>query len=341
MRLDPGGMLDAVRSFPDHLEQGWALAAELRAPHRVDGLDHVLVLGMGGSAIGADLLRTYAAPGARVPVSVCRGYGLPGWVNERTLVIASSYSGDTEETLEAFSAAVARGAAIYAVTSGGQLLARAHDMDLPHVVLPGGLQPRAALGYSFAALLRIAETIGLIEPVASELHETTDLLRDGASRLGREGSRAFEIADLIRDRIALVYTGAGLLEPVGLRWRNQFQENAKQLAFGNAFPELNHNEIMGWEHAPEAIRRNFAVIVLRDRDDHPQIGKRMDITRELLAPRTGAWTEHEAREERPLARMLATLQLGDFVSVRRAYDAGTDPTPVETIQRLKRLLATG
>jgi len=161
-RLDPKDMAGAIAGFPGHFQQGWRLAAELEPRHRAQELDGVVVIGMGGSAMGGDLLRVLARPTARVPVTVVRDYVLPAWVGPRTLVIASSYSGNTEETLAAFEDAVDRGAGIYVLASGGDLHTEALQRDLPHAVLPGGMQPRAALGYSFGALLRVADKVGLV-----------------------------------------------------------------------------------------------------------------------------------------------------------------------------------
>jgi len=338
--LDPDHMFDAVRAFPEHFREGWTRAAEFQARHRADELTEVVFVGMGGSAIGGDLVRTYCRDVARVPVSVVRDYTLPASVGAGALVIASSYSGGTEETLAAFKEASLRGAAIYIVTSGGTLLDYAERDDLPHVVIPGGLQPRAALGYSLGALLRMATKLGLCDVTEAEYDEALTLVQAGADAFADTASnRALDLAHALDGTIPVVYTGPGLMQAIGVRWANQIQENAKQLAFGNVFAELNHNEIMGWEETPEAVRKLFHVIVLRDSGDHGQIQKRIDVTRGLLADEAAGWTEFEARGESKLARMLSMIQLGDFVSYYLALLVGVDPTPVGTIQQLKRTLA--
>jgi glucose/mannose-6-phosphate isomerase len=338
--LDPDHMFDAVRAFPEHFRDGWTRAAELQARHRADELTEVVFVGMGGSAIGGDLVRTYCRDTARVPVSVVRDYTLPASVGAGALVIASSYSGGTEETLAAFREASLRGAAVYVVTSGGELLRHADEGDLPHVVIPGGLQPRAALGYSFGALLRMATKLGLCDVSETEFTEALATIEAGAEAYADPAANeALDLARTLDGRIPLVYTGPGLLQAVGVRWANQIHENAKQLAFGNVFAELNHNEIMGWEAAPEAVRSLLHVVVLRDPGDHPQVQRRIDVTRGLLADAAAGWTEFEARGEGKLARMLSMIQLGDFASYYLALLVGVDPTPVETIQQLKRTLA--
>ena len=339
-RLDPDHMFDAVRAFPEHFREGWTRAADVQVRHRATDLTEVVIVGMGGSAIGGDLARTYCRDSAPVPITVVRDYTLPASVGEGALVIASSYSGGTEETLAAFDEAAVRGAAIYAITSGGELQHRAERDDLPHVVIPGGLQPRAALGYSLGALLRLATKLGLCDVTDTEYSEAVELVDAGAERYAdTESNEALDLAHALYGTVPIVSTGPGLLQAVGVRWANQIHENAKQLAFGNVFAELNHNEIMGWEAAPESVRDLLHVVVLRDGGDHPQIQKRIDVTRGLLADEAAGWTEVVARGEGKLARMLSTIQFGDFVSYYLALLVGVDPTPVETIQQLKRTLA--
>lgn len=338
--LDPKGMFEAIQQFPEHFREGWVRAADLEPPHRAADLHQVVLVGMGGSAIGGDLVRTYVRDRAPVPFSVVRDYQLPASVARGSLVIASSYSGGTEETLAAYEDAVGRGADVYVVTSGGELLDIAGQNELPHVLIPGGLQPRAALGYSLGAVLRIADKLGLCSVSEVEFTEAMELTQARAEALAdTNANEALSLAQELDGRVPLVYTGPGLMEAVGVRWRNQIQENAKQLAFGNVFAELNHNEIMGWEATPEAIRRLLHVVVLRDPGDHPQIARRIDVTRGLLAERAAGWTELSAVGEGRLARMLSMIQLGDFVSFYLAMRVGVNPTPVETIQELKRTLA--
>ena len=338
--LDPDRMFDAVRAFPEHFREGWTRAADFQPAHRAVELTQVVVVGMGGSAIGGDLVRTYCRDASPVPVSVVRDYTLPASVGEGALVIASSYSGGTEETLAAFDEAAARGAAIYAITSGGELRRRAERMGLPHVVIPGGMQPRAALGYSLGAVLRIADKLGLCSVPEAEFSEALDVMHARVAALSDPNANdALELARKLHGKIPVVYTGPGLMEAVGVRWRNQIQENAKQLAFGNQFAELNHNEIMGWERAPEAVRALLHVVVLRDPGDHAQIQKRIDVTRDLLRGQAAGWSECSPEGEGRLARMLSAIQLGDFVSFYLAMLVGVNPTPVETIQQLKRTLA--
>jgi len=338
--LDPQDMRAAVRAFPDHLVTGWHAAVGADAFGVFDGLDGVVVCGMGGSAIGGDLMRALAETEAPVPVVVNRGYGLPAWVGERTLVVVSSYSGGTEETLSAYAEAVGRGARIVALTSGGEVASRASSAGHPTITIPGGMQPRAALGYSLGALLRLARAAGLLSLAGDAFDAAVEDARERAARHDADDASnpAKALADSWVGAWPLVYTGAGLLEAVGVRWRGQIQENAKHPATGNVFPELDHNEIMGFEAAPADLLARMRVVVLRDRDDHPQVVKRYAATRALVEPAVGGWTEVESGGDSRLARVLSLVQLGDAASFWLAMAKGVDPTPVETIQALKRQL---
>ena len=183
--LDPQKMWEAITQLPEHFREGWIRAADLEPQHRAQDLDHVIIVGMGGSAISGDLLRNYARSESRIPITVLRDYSLPQWVSPRTLVVACSYSGSTAETLSAFRDAMVNELPIYVVASGGELLDLAHQHNLPHIVLPGGLQPRAALGYSYAAVLRIADKLGLVDVKDDDFEETVELLTSQGVELAK------------------------------------------------------------------------------------------------------------------------------------------------------------
>ncbi len=349
---DPQDMRGAVRAFPDHFDVGWTRAEAVddltrffESPDQpafdARSLNGVVLVGMGGSAIGGDLVRTLVEAEADVPFVVVRGYTLPAWVSERTLVIASSYSGGTEETLSSYDDAVQRGARVAVVTSGGEIAERAAADGFPTVTIPGGLQPRAALGYSLGAVLRLARALGLVALPDDTVHTALQEARDRAlvHDLDDDANPARARAAAYVGNLPVIYTGAGLMEAVALRWRGQIQENAKHPAVGNVFPELDHNEIMGFEAGPEDLLARMHVEVLRDRDDHPQVQKRYDATRALVVDDLHGWTEVHSEGESRLARMLSLVQLGDAASFWLAVRKGVDPTPVETIQALKRTLA--
>ncbi len=340
--VDSSGMYDAVRSFPEQWGSGreGALKADLSGVRR-DGYRQVVVVGMGGSAIGGDLLRTLALDEATVPVIVSRSYRLPAWVGPETIVIASSYSGNTEETLAALDEALQRQASVVCISTGGTLRARAEAEGWPFVPMTGGLQPRAALGYSLTALLTVAEHIGLLRPDAAAWAETQALLEEQVAALAdpeAPQNRALDLAAALNGRLPVVYSSGGLLEAVNLRWRNQMHENSKTHAVGNVFPELNHNEIMGWARRTDRLK-GIGVIVLRDRDDHPRVQRRMDVTRDLLTDLAGFWTEVHSRGTSKLARLMSLIYLGDWVSLYLAILHKVDPTPIGLINQLKEALA--
>lgn len=340
--LDPDDMRGAVRAFPDHLGVGWERGAAVEA-FGLDAadLDGVVVCGMGGSAIGGDLVRGFVEPTSPLPFVVNRGYTLPGWAGENTLVVVSTYSGGTEETLNAFTDARERGARCLVITSGGEALKVAEAEGLDHVVIPGGLQPRAALGYSLGVGLRIARALGLAVVSDNDMEVALGAARDRAHAHDEDadGNPARDLSADWVEALPVVYTGVGLLEAVGLRWRTQIHENAKHPAVGNVLPEMDHNEIMGFEAAPEALAHAMQIVALRDADDHPQVAKRFEATSELVHAAVGGWTEIEVADSTRLDRMLSLIQLGDAASFWLAMRKGVDPTPVETIQQLKKTLA--
>lgn len=340
-RHDPEGMYAAIRAFPDHLQDGWQRGS-IADVFQIDtaSLNGIVVGGMGGSAIGGDLLRTYCESTSPLPMSVARSYELPAWVSERTLFIASSYSGGTEETLALLDQAEQRGAQILAITSGGEVLRRAQEGGYDSILIPGGLQPRAALGYSLGVLLRLGQRMGMMTLRAVDMDAVLAEARARVLVFAHAGENpATELAASLQHRLPVVYSGPGLLEAVNMRWRTQLHENAKVPAVGNVFPELDHNEIMGFESAPPEIAHRMSVLVLRDAEDHPQVQRRIDITREIVAPQIGAWKEVTTDGNSRLSRMLSVLQLGDWVSFWLAIQRGIDPTPVGSIQELKAILA--
>ena len=302
---------------------------------------NVMVSGLGGSAIGGDILRTYAFQQAAIPVFVNRGYDLPRFVNQNTLFVAVSYSGNTEETLAAYEEAKNCGAQILAITSGGKLAQNARDDGNTVVAIPGGLSPRAATGYLLAPLLLSLQSAGILKNVEADIKETAAVLhslRDLLQPASRERNIAQSIAGLIKDAVPVVWGSANCTEPAALRWKAQINENAKCPAYYNVFPELNHNEIVGFE-APSELLAKIAVIILRDSRDHRRVQQRMDITRNLIEGKVKKVIEVESAGESLLARIYSLIYIGDYVSYYLALEYGIDPTPVKVIDYLKQELA--
>lgn len=338
--IDPGSMRHLMQSFPAQVEGAAQVAQTLSlpAPSRVT---NVVVSGMGGSAIGGDVVRAALAASLQVPLIVCRDYSLPVFVDSTTLLFSSSYSGNTEETLAAYEQARRAGASIICITSGGKLASLSHSHGYPVIQLPAGLPPRAALGYSAVMLIGALKTLNLAPDMSAALHETVDLLKILVARYAPEApehkNQAKMIARSLHGRLVAIYGSSGILDPVAVRWRGQLEENAKNLAFHHLLPEMNHNELVGWE-IPAQLLQQVAVVLLRDQGDHPQVQRRFDFTRDLVTRKAGLVHEVWTSGETPLARMFSLICLGDFVSLYLAWLNAVDPTPVPVIETLKRHL---
>lgn len=307
-------------------------------PPPVPAATSILVCGMGGSAISGDVA---AAAIPNVPVTVHRGYSLPGWAAHlRPLVIAVSYSGNTEETRSAVNEALTLDLPVGVVAGGGTLGDMAERRNLPFIRIPTGLQPRAALGYLSGGVLRLLESAGVCEAQSADLNESADVIEElwGDGSSGPAAQLASDLADGLAGRIALIYGSGGVTAPVAQRWKTQINENGKRPAFWSVLPELDHNEIVGWSTFQSLTRRAVGIVLLRDRDEHPQVQRRFALTRQLIegdVPVVGeAWSQGQSR----LARIAGLALIGDLVSVYLAEQEGVDPVPVAVIEHLKVLL---
>jgi glucose/mannose-6-phosphate isomerase len=338
-RLDPSGMYDLLANFPHQVEEAIAIGTAARLPVRTRGIDAIVLCGLGGSAIGGDLLRSYLADELRVPFLVNRHYTLPAFVGPKTLVIISSYSGNTEETNTAHRLARKKHARLLCISTDGTTEQLAHKGKSAYIKIPAGLQPRAAVGYSFFPLLIALQRLGVIRNKTREIKETVALLRTLAQRYAvPENNPALDLAAKLKDRVAVIYSGPERFDAVNVRWRGQIAENGKSLAFGHVFPEMNHNELVGWSVLRQQMRE-MQVLLLRDAGDHARVKIRMDITRQILSNHTGHITEVWSEGRSPLARMFSLIALGDWVSLYLAILNQVDPTPVDVIARLKNELA--
>jgi len=340
-QIDPSNMRSLILGFPRQVEEAVAIgeASTIRLP--VSQVRNIVVSGLGGSAIGGDLLRSYLADDLRVPLAVSRHYFLPGYVDKNSLVIVSSYSGNTEETISSHKDAVRRKARVLCITSGGTIKALATKWKQPVITIPGGLQPRAALGYSFFPTLIAIAKLGFIKPRKKEIAETISLLKSKAGIYAdaeAPGNTAHRIAQTLRGKLPVVYSSADRFDAVNVRWRGQISENAKSLAYGNVFPELNHNEIVGWEVLRDVMKQ-IHVIILRDEGDNARVQLRMNITKEIIGEFADGITEVRSEGKSLLARIFSLLYLGDWVSYYLAVGNGIDPTPVKKIDLLKNELA--
>jgi len=339
---DPRGMYDLLRNFPQQVREAVAIGRGATIPLRARGLENIVLSGLGGSAIGGDLLRSYLAEDLGIPFLVNRMYTLPGFVGPKSLVIISSYSGNTEETNAAHREAIRRKAKILCISSGGLTASLARKTRTPLIVVPGGFPPRAALGYSFFPLLIAMARMGFIKDRSRAIMETIKLLENKSALYASPdvaGNAALGIATLLRGRIGVLYSSGERFDSVNTRWRGQVAENAKSLAFGHVLPEMNHNELVGWKVLREQMRE-MQIIFLRDKNDHPRVRVRMDITKGMLGEHTHRITEVWSEGSSLLARMFSLIALGDWVSFYLAALHGEDPSPVAVIDSLKQELAT-
>jgi glucose/mannose-6-phosphate isomerase len=337
--VDPSGMLEIVRSLPRQLREGWRAG-------RAAGLGllrarpaHVIFAGLGGSAIGGDLAAAAIGPTLPVPFVVVRDANLPSYTGPQSLLIASSYSGETNEILEAADSAVSRGARVLVITSGGRLAALAESRGQAVVRIPGGLPPRAALGYLLAPVLAALEGWEVCGPCAADVEEAaqvTEVLgRQMDADVPEERNAAKRLAGRFAGRIPVVYAASPEAEPAARRWKGQFNENSKTVAAWNVFPELAHNEVVGWG-APDEIVRLLEVVVLFTGAETERTKRLVTAAREAMPGAGAGVSEIVGCGESRLARLLSLVLVGDLTSVYLAYLRGVDPTPIEAITTLKQ-----
>lgn len=320
MAIDSQNMIGIIKDFAKHCRGALELPRGISV---TEPITSIVVLGMGGSAMGGDILRSlmYRSP---IPVHVVRDYTAPGFVNEETLVFVISYSGNTEETLSAFRELKDKTKLIIGITSGGTLAEECERI----ITVPGGLQPRAALGYLFFPMLGVLHNAGIVRIKNDELNDMIECIK----KVDELEDEAKKLAQKIKDKIPIIYASEQF-KAVAYRWKTQINENGKMPVFTHTFSEMNHNEIVGYQ----SMDRKFAAIVIRDPHDHEQIKKRMDICKDIMEERVDV---HEVYTEGKslLARIFSTILLGDLVSYHCALWNRVDPTPVDVIEDLKKKL---
>ena len=338
---DPQDMLARISELPQQCRDAWANAQSLQLPAEYRQAEAVIILGMGGSAIGGDLLRTLLESECPVPIIVNRDYTIPAFVNERTLVIASSYSGNTEETLTALEAARQAGAMLLAITTDGKLATRAQELNVPLLTFDYRAQPRAALGHSIVALIGIVGRLGLVSNKKADLDEAISVMESWQGEINEAvplaQNWAKKLARKLHEHLSLVY-GAGHLSQVARRWKGQFNENAKAWAFFEQLPEMNHNALAGTEF-PSDLAERIVAVMLTSSLDHPRTQVRFQITQEILSQRGVSCEVVEARGASRLAQMLSVIHFGDYVSFYLAMLYDVDPTSLKVVDYLKQRLA--
>ena len=338
--IDPQGMKEAVYNFADDINQASEIGKKIILNNQYNNIENIIVVGMGGSAIGGDINRMLLKNDLTIPLIVSRNYFIPKWANKRTLVVVSSYSGGTEETLSAFKDALSKECQIYGITTGGILSKELSSNNLDFTLIPSGLQPRAALAYSFVPMLYLFLHIGLIKiELDNDLISSINLLRSVRDNysLNNQKNPTWELSNKIFNTIPIIYGETDNTSTIALRWSNQLSENSKMLSFCNEIPEFNHNEIVGWENNPNIIE-NFSIIWLSDESDQQRITIRKKISKKILETTLKKQFEISLNGSTRFERLLHLIHFGDWVSLWCAYIHGTDPSPVEKISRLKKEL---
>ncbi len=338
-RADSAGMLGFVSEFADQVGEGWRISRGLELS--LGRPASVAILGMGGSAIGADLVKGIWADRISVPVEIVRGYDLPAWVGTDTLVIASSRSGDTEETLSALQTALERRCPMVAVTAGGALRNVARAARLPLATFPDRGSPRSSLGWSMAIVAGILQKAGVLELDEAEIESGIAAARGMSARcepgVPTADNPAKRLAWSLMDRFVII-TGSSFLAPVARRWKTQLNENSKSSAVVEELPEATHNTVVGLEQ-PESLRDHLAIVSLRSELEHPRNTLRATLLADL-ADTAQIWrTEVETSGQGKLGHALSAVVLGDYASVYLAFMYGVDPSQIDAIGHIKEQMA--
>jgi glucose/mannose-6-phosphate isomerase len=307
----------------------------------VKGVQNIVLTGLGGSAIGGDLLRSYLVKELDIPFAVNRYYTLPEFVGRNTLVIVSSYSGNTEETISAHKEAMKRKARILCISTGGETARMAKIFKQPWIQIPPGLSPRAALGYSFFPLLVVLSRLGFIKPKDRDIKETIQLLKIKSLSFGNPESpenAPLKLAERLKGKLPVIYSPAEHLDTVNIRWRGQIAENAKQLSSGHVLPEMNHNELVGWKVLTD-LMKHMHVIFLKDFGTYKRVAIREGITKQVVSMYAGEVTEVASEGRGLLARLFSLIYFGDWVSLYLAILNNENPEPVAIIDYLKSELS--
>ena len=347
-QLDTQDMLAHIDGLPDQLQSAWDLGRNLPLEF-ADGLRpsdsevrQVVISGMGGSAIGADLVSAAVMEACPVPVFAHRDYGLPGFAKgPETLVICSSHSGNTEETLNSFETAVKNGCRVLVVCTGGKLAEKARDANIPVWQFEHNGQPRAAVGFSFGLILSALSRLGLVPDVSEEIAEAVKAMKSQQVALVTESpiprNPAKRLAGQLMGRWVTV-VGAGVLAPVARRWKGQLNEIAKAVANFEFIPEANHNTLAGILHPPEVVPPHVITLFLRAPSDHPRNRLRLDMTRNNYMLEGLNADRYTAKGDTPLAHIWTALHFGDYVAYYLAISYGVDPTPVNALENFKAAL---
>ena len=328
--IDKSDMLTVLKGLPEQITESYKLENSIK----LKGMpDNIIFCGMGGSSIAervfADYLKSLAV---KIPTFIVEGYDLPQCLTKNSLVLIVTYSGNTEESISCFRQALRNGHNIIIITSGGKLLEYANNSRIPIIIIPKGLQPRNAIAYMFFPMVRIFENSGIISNQSAKID---DLITTISKNMSAFESNAQQIAEKCVGRMPIIYS-SDIFYNIAYRWKCEFNENSKILAFCNKFPELDHNELIGYANY-QKLSLPLHIIMLHDESDHRRIQKRMNITKKLIREMSQdkiVFTDIAIRGDSMMTRMFTTILLGDLTSYYLALQYQTDPTPVDIIEKL-------
>jgi glucose/mannose-6-phosphate isomerase len=334
-------MWDAAAAFPEQVARAASDTLDVANVPAHDNIEHVVILGMGGSGMVGDVVMATAGPFMSVPLVVCKSYEPPNFVSPTTLCFAVSFSGDTEETVEAASSAAIAGARMVVISSGGELAELAQSWGSAYIPVSTDVpKPRAALGSMAIPALLVLEQAGLFPGAREWVGRAVDQLRLRRDQLFKEANPARDLARRIGRTIPLIYAGATLGAAAATRWKTEINENAKTPAFTGVIPEVTHNEIMGWGQSGDITRQVLSLVLLRHDWEHPQITRRFDFVRQWTDEVMSDIHEVRAQGDGHVAQLLDLMLFGTVVSLHLADQEGVDPGPIDLLDQIKAELST-
>jgi len=339
--IDVSNMYKSIYDFPDQMNEAVSIGKKIKFVNDYNFISNVVLCGMGGSAIGGDLAKSLINDSLSVPIIVSRDYSVPNWVNNKSLVICSSYSGNTEETLSAFRDAKSKGANIIGISTGGELSRLLDESNHDRVSIPSGLQPRAAVAFSFIPLLYLLNVLNMIDKrILNEINSSIEKIKSYRNIYcdKTEDNSTYKLAKQIYGTIPILYGESCSTSSIALRWKGQFCENSKMLAYHNDIPEMNHNEIVGWQENPELLK-HFSILWISDDSLNPRNIIRYNSSIELIKKMVSHQETIKLDGETFAERFLHLLHFGDWLSYWCALMHQADPTPVEKIDKLKDVLS--
>jgi glucose/mannose-6-phosphate isomerase len=339
--IDRSSMASLIDKLPSMFAEGWAAGEDTNIP-TPDKIDNIVIAGMGGSAISGDIVAMALKNKVQFPITVNRGYVCPSYAGKNTLFIALSYSGNTEETISAYKEAHKKGAFIVSVSNGGELEVLSKKNKVPHVIVPKGLPPRAALGYLLSALLSILSKVGVCPGIKTDLDAAVKLMmnlqRKWGPNISTRDNDVKQLALKLKGKVPVILGSVDTTYAAAQRWKTQMNENSKMTVLFNVFPELNHNDMVNFSSLKNG-HHEYSFVILRDDTDVDRMKRRIEITKSLISGAVGGFQEVWSLGESSLEHQLSLILFGDYLSLYLAIVSDVDPTPVDIIEKLKKELA--